>query len=114
MLKKNIVKSDQSGEPGPKEASGSTNEQASRVAGRATDDISILGAIAALHAELTLVKSEICRKIETEISEVTTTLRGEITALKAEDDAAITTLTAQIDSQKQNLKELTEGANRSS
>ncbi|KAL3066154.1 hypothetical protein OYC64_016156 [Pagothenia borchgrevinki] len=84
MPKKNIVKSDQSGEPGPKEASGSTNEEASGVAGRVTDDSSILGAIAALHAELTLVKSEICRKIETEISEVTTTLRGEITALKAE------------------------------
>ncbi|KAF3856936.1 hypothetical protein F7725_017659 [Dissostichus mawsoni] len=107
MPKKSNVKFDQSGEPGPNEALGSTNKGA-------TDDSSILGAIAALHAELTLVKSEICRKIETEISEVTTTLRGEITALKAENDAAITTLTAQIDSQNQTLKELTEAANGSS
>ncbi|KAF3836074.1 hypothetical protein F7725_028632 [Dissostichus mawsoni] len=66
-----------------------------------------------LQSVFCLVKSEICRKIETEISEVTT-LRGEITALKAENDAAITTLTAQIDSQKQTLKELTEAANGSS
>lgn len=105
MPKKSNVKFDQSGEPGPKEASGSTNEGASGVAGRAMDDSSTLGAIAAFHAELTLVKSEICRKIETEISEVTTTVRGEIT---------ITTLTAQVYSQKQTLKELTEAANGSS
>ena len=46
------------------------------------DSNNVLKAITSLHSELALVKSEICNKIETEISEVTTTLRGEIAVLK--------------------------------
>ena len=74
----------------------------------------MLEAIASLHSELTLVKSEICKKIEAEISEVNTTLRGEIAALKAENDTAISALKAQMDSQNQTLKELADSANGTS
>ncbi|KAK1901075.1 LINE-1 retrotransposable element ORF1 protein [Dissostichus eleginoides] len=90
MPKKSNVKFDQSGEPGPNEALGSTNEGA-------TDDSSILGAIAALHAELTLVKSEICRKIETEISEELTEAANGSSDIVQELESKVKTLCGQVE-----------------
>lgn len=79
-------------------------------AAQRADNNDVLEAIASLHSEQTLVKSVICKKIKVEIAEFTTTLRGEIAALKAINDTAISALKAQMDSQNQTLKELADSA----
>ncbi len=101
-------------EAGLNDASGSTTDTIAIEAAWRANNNEVLEAIASLHSELTLVKSEICQKIEAEISEVTTTLRGETAALKAENDTAISALKAQMDSQNQTLKELADSASSTS
>lgn len=63
------------------------------------DNSDVPVAITTLHSNLNNVKSEICKRIEAKISEVTKTLRGEIAKLKAENDTVITAQNAQIDVQ---------------
>lgn len=97
-MPKNLnTKPDSNENIGQTEASGSSKEVS-------TGDV--LAAVASIHAELAHIKAEICLKIETKISEVTTTLRGEIAALKSENDTAVAALKVQLEMQNQTLKEL--------
>lgn len=75
MQKKINTELDLNDETGPNEALGSTIHGNARGAAPKADNSDVL-----LHSELTLVKSDICKKIEAEISEVTTTLRGDSSA----------------------------------
>ncbi|XP_060941531.1 coiled-coil domain-containing protein 40-like [Limanda limanda] len=63
----------------------------------------VLAAIASLQAELSQAKSDICDKIEEKIAVVSTALRSEIAALKAESDAASFVVNGRLDSQKKCL-----------
>ena len=114
MQRKTNAKHDPDEETGLHEASGSAAETRPGESAQHVDSNDVLKPIASLHAELARVKSDICNKIEAEISEVTTTLRGEIAKLRTENDTAISALDTQMDAQNQALKELADAANDTS
>lgn len=101
-------------ETGLHEASGSTTGTTPGESALQADSNYVLKAITSLHAELAGVKSDICNKIEAEISEVKHTLRGEIATLRTESDTAISALSTRMDTQNQALKELADAANDTS
>ncbi|GLD49757.1 moronecidin-like protein [Lates japonicus] len=109
MQRKTNIKLDLGEEAGQHKASGSIKEASEST--QRVDSNDVPKAMASLHSELAHVKSEICNKIEAEMSEVTTTRRGEIAALKAVNDTAISALKTKMDSQTQTLKELADAAN---
>ncbi|MEQ2309542.1 hypothetical protein AMECASPLE_039870 [Ameca splendens] len=78
-----------------------------------TDNNDVLKAISSLHAE-PAIKSDICNKIETEISEVKYTLRGKIATLRTKSGTALLALKSRMSAQNQALKELTDAANDTS
>ena len=114
MQRKINAKHDLDEETGLHEASGSATETRAGESAQQADSNDVLKAITSLHAELARVKSDIGDKIEAEISEVTTTLRGEITTLKTESDTAISPFNTQMGTQNQALKELADAANDTS
>lgn len=88
-----------------------------RQAAQKADINEALGAILSLHSELALSKSDICKKIEEEISKAMGTLRGEMATLRAKNDTAIRVLKVQVNTQdntQETLKELAEVANSAS
>ncbi|KAI4896249.1 hypothetical protein NFI96_008278, partial [Prochilodus magdalenae] len=99
---------------GPAEApsrSGKDNPEAST---QSADQQAVLAAIASLQAELSQAKSDICTKIDEKTADVSTVLRGEIAAVKAESDNAFITVHARLDGQNDTLKSLVESANANS
>ncbi|KAI4891660.1 hypothetical protein NFI96_007545, partial [Prochilodus magdalenae] len=87
--------------------SGKDNPEAST---QSADQQAVLAAIASLQAELSQAKSDICTKID----DVSTVLRGEIAAVKAESDNAFITVHARLDGQNDTRKSLVESANANS
>lgn len=61
------------------------------------DQQAVLAAIAALQTDLSQVKADICAKIDEKIGDVSTVLRSEIAACKAESDNAFITVHACLD-----------------
>ena len=114
MQRKTNVRQDLDEETDPHEASGSAIETRAGESAQQADSNEVLKAITSLHTELARVKSDICNKIEAEISEVKYTLRGEITALRTDNDTAILALSTQMGAQNQALKELADAANDTS
>lgn len=74
----------------------------------------VLVAIAALQAELSQAKSDICDKIDKKIAVVSTALRSEIAVLNAESDAAFVVVNSRLDFQGETLKSLEANANATS
>lgn len=114
MPRKLNTRHDLDEETGPQEASGSATETRAGESAQQADSNDVLKAITSLHAELARVKSDICNKIEAEISEVKYTLRGEIAALRTDNDTAVSALSTQMGAQNQALKELADAANDTS
>lgn len=114
MQRKLNTRHDLDEETGPQEASGSATETRAGESAQQADSNDVLKAITSLHAELARVKSDICNKIEAEISEVKYTLRGEIAALRTDNDTAVSALSTQMGAQNQALKELADAANDTS
>lgn len=114
MPRKLNTRHDLDEETGPQEASGSATETRAGESAQQADSNDVLKAITSLHAELARVKSDICNKIEAEISEVKYTLRGEIAALRTDNDTAVSALSTQMGAQYQALKELADAANDTS
>lgn len=69
MPRKLNTRHDLDEETGPQEASGSATETRAGESAQQADSNDVLKAITSLHAELARVKSDICNKIEAEISE---------------------------------------------
>ena len=104
-------KAESNDEGGPTEAlnqSGKGNREASV---QSADNQAVLAAIASLQAELSQAKSDICDKIDEKIADVSTTLRGEMAALKTESDTAFFAVNARLDTQNETLESLGESAN---
>ncbi|MED6256016.1 hypothetical protein ATANTOWER_018396 [Ataeniobius toweri] len=99
MLGKNNAKHDLDEETGLRETSGSTVETRASETAQQTDNNDVLKAISSLHAKLARLKSDICNKIEADISEVKYTLRGEIATLRTESDTALSALKSRMSAQ---------------
>lgn len=99
---------------GPTETPTQSGKQKPDMSAQNADHQAVLAAIAALQADLSKAKSDICDKIDEKIADVSTILRGEIAGLKAETDNAFITVHARIDSQNDTLKSLSESASANS
>lgn len=83
-------------------------------AGYLSTDATILEAINALRTDLQATKVEICQTIDTCIEEVTTTIRGELSAFKTETQSAIQALQSSSDQHVATITELERTATQSS
>lgn len=99
---------------GPSEALNQSGKERPEMGVQSVDSQAVLAAIASLQAELSQAKSDICNKIDERIAEVSTTLRGELAALKSESDSTFLALNVRMDSQSETLKSLGESASATS
>lgn len=99
---------------GPSEAPSRSGKDNTDANTKNSDQQAVLAAIAALQVDLSQVKSDICAKIDEKIADVSTVLRSEMAAYKAETDNSFITVHARLDGQDEALKSLTESANATS
>lgn len=99
---------------GPTEAPVQSEGEDVALSTPSSDIQAVLAAIASLQAELSQAKSDICDKIDEKIAVVSTALRSEIAALKAESDAAFVVVNSRLDSQSDALGSLEAHANATS
>lgn len=99
---------------GPTEAPVQSEGEDAALSTPSSDIQAVLAAIASLQAELSQAESDICDKIDEKIAVVSTALRSEIAALKAESDAVFVVVNSRLDSQSDALGSLEAHANATS